>query len=116
MDDLTIKGNVIDALMTVTDPHTDKNVVDAHLLDAVDVAEGVVDLKLRFPADYPRDQRVGLEDTVADAIEAVEGVKDLSIHIFSDGASPYEGAAVDAPAAASAAGKAPAAGDAPPKG
>lgn len=110
MDDLTIKGNVIDALMSVNDAHSGKSVVDAHLLDAVDVQEGVVDLKLRFPAGYPRDNRWTTEDAIVDAVEAVEGVKDVNVHTFSEGDNPYAEAeaAQQASKQASAAPKSPA--------
>lgn len=110
MDDLTIKGSVIDALMALTDAHSGKNVVDAHLLDAVDVKDGVVDLKLNFPADYPREARWTMEDSIADAVEAVEGVKDVNVHAFAQGENPYAAAA-----AAAAASKAAPAAAAPKK-
>src|SRR5690554_1413840 len=99
MDDLTIKGSVIDALMSVTDSHSGKSVIDAHLLDAVDVKDGVVDLKLNFPAAYPRDARWTVEDAIVDAVEAVEGVKDVNVHAFAEGDNPY--AAAEAAAQAS---------------
>lgn len=108
MDDMTIKGAVVDALMALTDPHSGKSVVDAHLLDAVDVKDGVVDLKLSFPADYPREQRWVTEDAIADAVEAVEGVKDVNVHAFVQGENPYAGVTAAAAAAKPAAAAAPA--------
>ena len=41
-DDFSIKGEVITALESVTDPVSGKNLVDAHMVEAVTVGAGVV--------------------------------------------------------------------------
>lgn len=109
MDDLSIKSAVIDALMGVTDPQSQKSVVDAHILDAVDVEGGKVTLKLNFPTDYPREARWELEDAVADAAEAIEGVSEANILAHQEGENPYASAGSAAAAPAPAAKSAPAA-------
>lgn len=96
MDDLNIKSAVIDALASVTDASSGKSIIDAHLLEAVDVKDGVVDLKLKVPADISKDDRWDLEDNVADATEAIEGVKDVNVHMFTDGENPWAAAEADA--------------------
>lgn len=96
MDDLNIKSAVIDALTAVTDESSGKNIIDAHLLEAVDVQAGVVDIKLKVPADISKDARWDLEDNVADAVEAVEGVSDVNVHMFTEGENPWAAAEVEA--------------------
>src|SRR5699024_881400 len=81
MDELNIKSAVIDALAAVTDESSGKSIIDAHLLEAVDVQKGVVDIKLKVPADISKDARWDLEDNVADAVESIEGVSDVNVHI-----------------------------------
>ncbi len=97
MDDLSIKSAVIDVLAKINDEHSGKNIVDAHLLDTVDVKDGVVSIRLKVPTDFPKEARWDLEDDVADAAEAVEGVSDVNVHIFTEGESPW--AKADAKAA-----------------
>lgn len=93
MDDLTLKGNVIEAVSKVIDPQHDKSILDTHLLEAVDVSEGVVDIRLSIPSDYPKEVRWQIEDAVADAAEAVDSVGDVNVHGFLQGGEePYKGA------------------------
>lgn len=119
MDDLNIKGAVIDALASVIDASSGKSIIDAHLLEAVDVKDGVVDLKLKIPAGISKDDRWELEDNVADATEAIEGVKDVNVHAFTDGKNPWAAAEAEAAKSKSPAAPAPtsnakpSAGDAP---
>lgn len=101
MDDLSIKSAVIDALMNVNDPQSGKSIVDAHILDGVEVQDGKVTLKLQFSENYPRESRWTLEDAAADAVEAVEGVKEANILAHQAGENPYGSAGT--PAAAPAA-------------
>lgn len=96
MDDLNIKSAVIDALASVTDESSGKSIIDAHLLEAVDVQDGVVDIKLKVPADLSKDARWDLEDNVADATEAIEGVSDVNVHMFTEGENPWAAAEADA--------------------
>src|SRR5690625_2315232 len=96
MDDLNIKSAVIDALAAVTDESSGKSIIDAHLLEAVDVKDGVVDIKLKVPADLSKDARWDLEDNVADAVEAVEGVGDVNVHMFTEGENPWAEAEAEA--------------------
>lgn len=96
MDDLNIKSAVIDALAAVTDESSGKSIIDAHLLEAVDVQKGVVDIKLKVPADISKDARWDLEDNVADAVESIEGVSDVNVHMFTEGENPWAAAEADA--------------------
>ena len=116
-DDLTLKGSVIEAVSQVIDPVGNRSILDAHMLDAVDVVDGKVDVRLSFSADYPRDARWQVEDAVADRAESVEGVRDVNVHGFVQGEQPLYGGgtpvgeAAGGPAADGAA-KAPAGGGA----
>lgn len=92
MDDLTLKGNVIEAVSKVIDPQQAKSILDSHLLDAVNVKDGVVEIRLTFPADYPKEARWKVEDAVADAAEAIKNVGDVNVHGFVSGEEPYKGA------------------------
>ena len=110
-DDMTLKGDVIDAASAIVDPVSGESLLDAHLLEEVEVADGVATIKLAFPKDYPKDARWDLEDTVADAIEALDGVTEARImgHI-EGGAPPAAAPAAPGPAPGAGAPAAPAAG------
>lgn len=107
MDDLNIKSAVIDALGNITDASSGKSIIDAHLLEAVDVKDGVVDIKLKVPADITKEQRWDLEDDVADAAEAIESVSDVNIHMFTEGENPWAAAEAEAAKSKSPAAPAP---------
>lgn len=95
MDDLTLKGNVIEAIAKVIDPQTDKSILDAHLLEEVKVEDGTVNIRLSFPEAYPRDARWDLEDKVTDTAKALEGVVAANVHAqIASGTDPYKGSPV----------------------
>jgi ATP-binding protein involved in chromosome partitioning len=113
MDDLTLKGNVIEAIAKVIDPQTDKSILDAHLLEEVNVEDGQVDIRLNFPEAYPREARWDLEDKIVDKTEGIEGVEAANVHSqIQSGEDPYEGSEVhdDADADAGPGGQAGAGG------
>ncbi len=110
-DDLALKGAAIEVISGIIDPHSGKSVLDAHMVEDVDVADGKVSVKLSFGADYPRAKRFELEDAVADAVEAIDGVNECDVHpVIADGADPYAGASEAQSAAPSGGAPAPATG------
>ena len=84
-DDFELKGLIIDALATVNDPASGSSVLDAHMLESVDVADGVAAVKLSFPAGYDRDKRWELEDAVTAAVEAIAGIEEVRVLGFIAG-------------------------------
>ncbi len=94
-DDFSIKGEVIDALSSITSPDSDKNLVDAHVVEQLDVDGGVVDLTLLVPSSVGREQRFELEDAIYDALDAIVGISETKIKTMTDKPA-------GAPAAASA--------------
>lgn len=117
-DDFSIKGEIIDALADIIEPQSSKSVVDSHIIEAVDVNSGVVDLTLVLERDYPRETRFELEDALYDRIEAIAGVTEVKIKPMTpealkreqSGQPPAPAASASAPAATSK----PAAGGAAP--
>jgi ATP-binding protein involved in chromosome partitioning len=82
-DDFSIKGEVIAALETVIDPQAGNNVVEAHMVEAVDVAAGVVDITLTIQKGRSREERFALEDDIYDKVEAIGGVTEVKIKAMS---------------------------------
>jgi len=78
-DDFTIKGEVITALEEVEDPAKDQNVIDAHMIETVEVSGGVVDITFLVEAQRSRDERFALEDDIYDEVEAIDGVQEVKI-------------------------------------
>jgi ATP-binding protein involved in chromosome partitioning len=112
-DDFDIKGQIIDALSALTDPASGKSLLDAHILEGVEVADGVADVKLLFPKGYDKNHRWDLEDAATDAAGAVDGVKEARVRSFVEGAEEAakaaKQAAAEAPAPDAPAPQAPAA-------
>ena len=103
-DDFALKGEVIDQVSAVVDPLTGEGLLEAHILEKIDVAGGVASIVLKFKAEHTKEQRWALEDAAATAAEKVEGVKEARVSSFVEG---YQASAAPAPeaAAAPAAGK-----------
>jgi ATP-binding protein involved in chromosome partitioning len=103
-DDFSIKGEVIDALQTVTEERSGKNLVDGHFAESVDVNGGVVEITLVIERDYPREQRFALEDKIYDKVEAIAGVNEVKVKPMTPDALERQqagaGAATSAPAPA----------------
>lgn len=78
-DDFSIKGEVISALETVEDPAKDKNLIDAHMVEQVDVDGGVVDITLVVESGRERNERFAIEDAIYDAVEAIGGVREVKV-------------------------------------
>ncbi len=108
-DDLALKGAVIDAVSTVLDPASGRSILDAHILDGVEVSDAVASIRLQFPKGYDRDARWKVEDAVADAAEKIDGVREARVSGHVEGMEPPP-----APAAQPAAAPKPAAGKPPP--
>ena len=113
-DDFSIKGEIIDALSELHDPLTDKSVVDSHMVEAVEVNAGVVDVTLVIERDYPKQTRFELEDAIYDRLEAIGGVTEIKIKPMTPEALRREQRGESpSPAAASPAPPSPAAGGGP---
>lgn len=82
-DDFSLKGEIIEALESITDTATNKNLVEAHMVEAVNVAAGIVDLVIIVAKDRAREDRIALEDAIYDTIEAVDGVREVKIKLMS---------------------------------
>ena len=73
------------------------NLVDAHMVEEVNVNDGVVDLVIAINADRERKARFALEDSIYDAVEALEGVKSVKIKMMSPDAIKKDSAGQSAP-------------------
>lgn len=116
MDDFELKALIINAAGQIQDPVSEKNILDAHMLEEVEVADGVVEVTLRYPKGYAKEHRWDLEDAVTDAVQAIEGVTEARVRGFFEGfdaAAEKAKAEAEAKAAAEAE-AAEAAGDAAP--
>ncbi len=78
-DDFSIKGEVITALEEIDDPQAGESIVNSHLVEQVEVDQGVVDIILVMEASRDRQERFGIEDSVYDAVEAIGGVREVKV-------------------------------------
>lgn len=92
-EDIEIKGEIIGELEDIDDPQTERDLLDALMVERVEVFEGQVTVVLLFGDAYPKEQRWSVEDEVHDAIEAIEGVKDINIQSMTRSAFKAEEAA-----------------------
>lgn len=83
-DDFSIKGEAIAALENVQKPGTETSIVDAHMVEELDVNAGVVEIVLVVDKSIERKDRFTLEDQVADAVEAIPGVLDVKIKTLTE--------------------------------
>ncbi len=109
-DDFSIKGEVISALETVEDPSKDKNIIDAHMVEKVEVDSGVVDITLVVEAGRDRNERFAIEDGIYEGVEAIGGVQEVKIKTTTPKALEREQTADTSGASASAAASSAAAG------
>jgi ATP-binding protein involved in chromosome partitioning len=104
-DDFSIKGEIIDALSAIQDG--ERSIVDAHMVEAVDVSGGVVDITLTVPKERTREERFALEDKIYDAVEKIAGVREVKIKSMTPEAVRREQAGPAQPAAKAPAPAAP---------
>ncbi len=78
-DNFTKKSLVIDALAQITDKNTNKNVLDAHMIEQVIVEGDEATVTVVFEDDASKEDRWVLEDKIADAVEAIAGIEDANI-------------------------------------
>lgn len=97
-DDFTLKGEVIAALEGIEDPAKGKNIVDAHMVEAVNVAAGVVDLTIVIEKGRAREERVAMEDKIYELVESLDGVREVKIKMMSPEAIEKGASAAAAPA------------------
>jgi ATP-binding protein involved in chromosome partitioning len=99
-DDFSIKGEIIDALSAIQDGG--QSIVDTHMVEAVEVNGGVVDVTLVVGKERTREERFALEDKIYDATEKIAGVSEVKIKSMSPEALRQEqtGHHTHAPAAA----------------
>jgi ATP-binding protein involved in chromosome partitioning len=77
--DSDLQEKIIEALDQIQDPFSKKPVLDAHLIEAVEVSHGKVQIVIEYPEDRAAPDRHALEDAIADAVEKIEGVQDLDL-------------------------------------
>ena len=107
-DDFSIKGEIISALEEIDDPEKGKNLVDAHMIENVEVDSGVVDIILEVEAGREREERFAIEDEIYDTVEAIGGVREIKIKTMTpkaiqreaEGGSDEAAQQPDAPGAA----------------
>jgi ATP-binding protein involved in chromosome partitioning len=80
-DDFSIKGEVISVLETIEDPVQGKNLLDAHMIEQVDVKAGVVDITLLVALGRSREERFALEDSIYAGVEEIAGVNEVKIKL-----------------------------------
>ncbi len=107
-DDFSIKGEVISALETIDDDAKGTNLLDAHMVEQVDVDGGVVDVTLVVEAGRDRNERFALEDAIYDKLEAIAGVREVKIKMTTPKAIEREQQADGTSAPASAPAQPPA--------
>jgi ATP-binding protein involved in chromosome partitioning len=108
-DDFSIKGEVISALETVEDPAKDQNVLDAHMVEEVEVDGGVVDMTFVVESSRAREERFALEDDIYDTVEPIDGVREVKIKTMTPKALEREKTGGDESSSEEAGGGAPAA-------
>jgi|SRR5690554_24985 len=80
-DDFSIKGEVIEALEAIEDPAQGKNLLDAHMIEQVDVKGGVVDITLLVELGRSREERFALEDSIYNKVEEIAGVSEVKVKL-----------------------------------
>ncbi|MBH25936.1 MAG: hypothetical protein CMH57_16130 [Myxococcales bacterium] len=98
-DDNEIKGEIIGELEDIDDPSTGKSLLDALMVERVEVQGGHVTIDLVFADDCTREERWGVENEVQDAIEDIEGIEDIDIFAHTRSAAPDAAPAPDEPEA-----------------
>ncbi len=100
-DEFELKGLIIDAVSAIVEPATNKSLLDAHMLEEVEIANGIADINLRYPKGYDKNHRWDVEDAVTDAVSAIEGIKEARVRGYFEGFDPAaEKAKAEAEAAA----------------
>lgn len=89
-DDFSLKGEVIEILETVEDPSSEKNIVDAHMVEELEVEAGVVDITIVIEKGRDRDERFALEDAIYDAVEGIDGVREVKVKLMTPSALARE--------------------------
>lgn len=110
-DDFSIKGEIIGVLESVEDPGGEgKSIVETHLVEKVEVQQGIADITLVMAASRDRQERFQIEDAVYDKVEAIAGVREVKVKTMTPEALAREARgespapkAQPAPAAAAAA-------------
>lgn len=82
-DDFALKGEVISLLQELEDPASHKNLLDAHLVEKVEVDSGVVEVTLVMPKEVSREVRFQIEDAVYDRLETLQDVKEVKVQTMS---------------------------------
>lgn len=100
-DDFSLKGDIIDALEGIQAPSQDKSIIDAHMVEQVEVNGGVADITLIVGREIDRDARFVVEDAIYDAVEAIAGIQEVKIKSMTPEAIKREQSGDAAPAAPS---------------
>jgi ATP-binding protein involved in chromosome partitioning len=87
-DEFEIKAMVIDAVSEIIDPRSGDSVLEAHILEGLELSGSIVDISLKFPDDYDRNDRWAVEDAVTDAVQALEEITEARVASFTESYDP----------------------------
>ena len=87
-DEFEIKAMVIDAVSEIADPRSGDSILEAHILEEIEVNGSIVVVALKFSDDYVRNDRWAVEDAVSDAVQALEGVTEAKVTSFTESYNP----------------------------
>ena len=109
-DDFSLKGEIIDLLETIPVPSSDDNIINAHMVEQVDVDAGVADITLVMKREVAREDRFAIEDAVYDAVEGIAGILEVKVKSMTPDALEREqrGEAPQAPTPAASSAPKPA--------
>ena len=77
--DFELKAKVIEALAEVTSQTAGTSILDARMVESVEVSGGVASVTVVFEDDADKKDRWSIEDAIADGVEAIEGIDDVNI-------------------------------------
>ena len=77
--DIEIKGEIIAELEDINDPQQDLNLLEALMVEQVEVLDGNVTITLVFEDQRTKKDRWDIENAIYDALEELEGIQDVNI-------------------------------------
>ncbi len=85
-DTFALKGAIIDAIGAIADPLSGRTLLDAHMVEEVDVTDaGKATIRVQFSEEHTREHRWAIEDSVCDAAEAIDGISEATVLGFTPG-------------------------------
>lgn len=83
-DDFSLKGEAIDALEKILKPGSDSSVIDAHMIEELEVNGGKIKIVLIVDNELERKARFALEDAICDTLEAIGGIRDVNVKTMTE--------------------------------